>query len=327
MTTDDNTKWLFGGENGDNGQWEAHRRFISESYNPIYRQGVVSAHHLSEAAFAEFLRGSRTDPATASATFVSWVQTNRPQGGDYGDVAMERIAARAPSFDAETSLGIVTVFASVMDDYYRLRPKREMFVDIWEKSEGILRTFRTSVPDFEFGRIASRLAREGEALAWLTAAIGRSELWDHGLVGDRPKEDAVHLLRQPELREYFDELVRRLHQLSASELLTLPRLGRVLFAVHDSPWHADESRMILRRLAGPRVTDARFLAFMEAMSGVVISSDRGVYHTLSVKSLHALLGEAEFDRRWGRIVSKALAPDLEARKAVIMTMISEAKDW
>ena len=81
------------------------------------------------------------------------------------------------------------------------------------------------------------------------------------------------------------------------------------------------------RLAGPRTSDAQFLAFLEAMAGIVISSNRGVYLTLSVQSLHTLLGAAEFDRRWARILGKNLSPELMARRAKVASMIAESKNW
>lgn len=327
MANDENAEWLFGGESGDEGQWEAHRRFISSTYNPIYRQGVVGPHHLNEADFAAFLKMSGSDAVGAASQFLDWVRLDRPQGGDYGDIAMERLSARAPGFDAETALGVVSVFAHVMDEYYRLRPKREMFADVWEASEGIVRTLRTKVPAFDFSQIASDLSQEGPAVAWLTAVIGRSELWDHGLAGDRQRDPGVWLMSEVTLKEYITVLAKRLSRLKAVELLALPRLGRVLFTLHDSPWAKDEADAILRKLAGPQVSDASYLAFLEAMAGLVVSSDRGAYFTISVQSLDTLLGEGAFDRRWTRLLKKKLPADLTAKRAAVARMIAEANHW
>lgn len=324
---DEDAKWLFGGENGENGQWEAHRRFISESYNPIYRQGMVSAHQLSEAAFSEFLSKARTDVLAAAKVFLAWVATERPQGGDYGDVAIERLAARASSFDAKTALGILSVFAEVMDEYDRLRPKREMFIDHWETTEGIIRTFRSSVRGFDVKTLSHHLARQGQAISWLTGSLGRGELWDHGLVGDQKRDVGMHLLDQTSLRDYLSLLANRLCRLRGNELVMLPRLGRVLFTIHDSPWHAAQKEAILRRLAGPRTSNERFISFLEAMAGIVISSDRGVYLKLSITDLHTLLGEENFDRRWSRLLNAPLEPALEVRRSKIKTMFAEAKRW
>lgn len=327
MASDENAEWLFGGESGDEGQWDAHRRFISPTYNPIYRQGVVGPHHLNEADFAAFLKMCGSDEIGAATRFLDWVRSDRPQGGDYGDVALERISARASGFDAETALGIVSVFAHVMDEYYRLRPKREMFADVWEASESIIHTFRTAVPKFDFELVANHLSREGAAIAWLTAVIGRSELWSHGLAGDRPRDSAVWLLSEAALKEFVTVIAMRLSALKVDELLGVPRLGRVLFTLHDSPWVKGELDAILRRLAGPRVSDAGYLAFLEAMAGLVISSDRGAYLTISVQSLATLLGDDVFDRRWTRLLKKKLPADLTAKRAAVAKMIADGKRW
>lgn len=327
MAEDENGTWLFGGARGENGEWEAHRRFISPEFNAIYRQGVIGPRHLKEADFSRFLKSARDDDQLAAQQFQLWFRTDRDEGGDYGDVAMERLAARAHSFDPATAYGVVRVFANVMDDYYRTRPKREMFVDTWQQSESILRTFRTSVSDFRLADIASSLAKTGAALAWMCSAIARDELWGHGVSGDQRKDENVRLLTLPELENFTTELISRVEALSANELLNLPRLGAVLYTIKDSPWVPLALDKIIRKLAGPRVSDDKFLQFMQAMAGVVVSSDRGVYYTISQKSIENIMGTEEFIRRWSRLKNKRLPEELAVRRGAIERMMAEAKNW
>lgn len=326
MADDENAVWLFGGKTGENGEWEAQRRFISPEFNAIYRQGVIGPRHLKEAEFAVFLQAARAEERRAANQFKVWFRTDRSEGGDYGDVAMERISARAHSFDAETAYGIVRVFAAVMDDYYRARPKREMFVDTWQQSESILRTFRTSVPGFQLGDVAVDIATAGPAMAWMCTAIARDELWRHGLAGDR-RDDSARLLSLPELESFTTILIRRLDRLKRDRLLELPRLGGVLYAIRESPWLTDAATAIINRLAGPRVSDADFLRFLEAMSGVVVSSDRGVYYTVSSKAVGGLVGEDEFESRWARLLKKKLPAALTLKRDHVARMMAEAKNW
>ncbi|WP_309628437.1 hypothetical protein [Brevundimonas sp.] len=327
MANEGDDGWLFGGESNGKNEWEAHRRFISDSYNPIYRQGVLGPQHLSESTFTRFLEKSRVDLSGAAQMFMAWVRTDRPLGGDYADVVMERLTARAPSMDAETARGVVAVFADVMDEYYLLRPKREMFVDVWDTAEAIIHTFHKSIDGFEIGETLERLAGDGQAISWLTGGIGRSELWGHGLAGDQPTDEPSRILTAVQLRTFMDRVVGRILKLTRSEIIGLPRLGGMLFALRDSPWHAVETRKILNRVAGPRTQDRDYLSFMEAMTGVVVSSDRGAYLTLSVKALRDLLGEEEFNGRWERLKKKNLPDDLDEVRAKVISMIAARKNW
>lgn len=324
---DENSEWLFGGKDGEAGHWEAHRRFISEEFNPIYRQGVIGPHHLREAAFSSFLSTTRSDPHSAAEQLKVWIHTDRPKGGDFGDVAIERIAARASEFEVETALGITTVFAEIMDDYYRWRPKDEMFYDVWQQTEGILGTFNLSLPGFSLESIAGRIAREGKAVSWMACTIGRNELWSQGLAGDRKRESIHYQLSEVELRSFLSEIFRRILKMSTDEILNLPRLAGVLFTIKQSPWHSEIASSVMKRLAGPRTSDARFITFLEAMAGTVISSNRGAYRTLSLDSLHTLIGQPAFDRRWSRLENSELTPDLMTRLTKVKTMIAEARNW
>lgn len=327
MANDENVSWLFGGDNGERGEWEAHRRFISPQYNAIYRQGVVGARHLKEAEFALFLQAAREGRPEASEQFERWFLTERLEGGDYGDVAMERIGARAHSFDAETALGIVRVFANVMDEYYRVRPKREMFIDTWQQAERIMRTFHTSVPGFKLGDVSLEIASSGKAIAWMCSAIARDEMWAHGFVGDRGRKEELRLLNRSEVEVFTSALVKRISALAIPDLLSLPRFGTVMYTLKESPWLKDRASTVIQKLAGPRSSDTIFLSFLEAMSGVVISSDHGAYRTISQDAIAGIIGAEQFDRRWNRILKKNLPNDLATKRARLTAMLAEAKNW
>lgn len=327
MAEDKNAAWLFDGGKGGNGEWEAHRRFISPEFNAIYRQGVVGPRHLKEADFSRFLKFAREGKPLATQQFEVWFLTDRDEGGDYGDVAMERLAARGHSFDSHTAYGIVRVFADTMDEYYRVRPKREMFIDAWQQSETILHTFQSSVSGFQLGEISLSLATTGNALAWMCSTIARDEFWSHGIAGDRKRDEGARLLTLQELEEFTRVLMSRVEKLSAEEILRLPRLRAVLYTAKESPWNAATLQSIIRKIAGPRVNDARFLQFLEAMSGTVISSNRGVYYTISKKSLENIIGEEDFNRKWSRLLKKRLPENLAIKRDSIKRMMTEDRNW
>jgi hypothetical protein len=327
MAKDENEKWLFGRSGGDQGEWEAHRRFISPSFNAIYRQGVVGPRHLKEAEFALFLQAARDGSQVAAQKFETWFHTDRDEGGDYGDVAMERIGARAHSLDVETALGIIRVFSDVMDEYSRVRPRREMLVDSWQQSKAIIRTFNSLIPNFRLGQILREIVSSGRALSWMFSAIAREELWSHGVAGDRPKEYSSRLLTSEELDFSTRALTRRINNLSTADILSLPRLPVVMYCISETPWLEDEFIRLVRRLSGPRASDKTFLTFLESMASVIISSDRGAYNAIRSSNISELIGPEEFDRRWSAILRKSLPGPLSAQRDRIISMMNESKNW
>jgi hypothetical protein len=322
----EDTEWLFGGENGDAGEWEADRRFISEEFNAIYRQGVIGPHHLREADFAAFLVSARERPSEAAEQILAWKSRSRPQGGDFGELAMERLSARAASFDAETACGLVRVFADVMDDYDRQRPSRDVLFGAWEQTESILRSMKASVPGFDLGTISEGLAQNGKALSWMISAIGRSELWAQGLVENQRREDRQPQLSEVVLRSFLSVLFHRVSKLKIEEVLALPNLGRLLFTLKDSPWHKAIARRQFTRLAGPRTGDDVFISFLEGMAGGVISSNRGSYYTISTSSIHSLIGADVFERRWSRLKVADLGPELSSRLRRVEKMMADSRN-
>ena len=321
----ENTEWLFGGDD-EHTAWEAHRRFISEVFNPIYRQGVIGQHHLPEADFALFLSTAQSDPILAAQQLRTWIGRPRPQGGDFGDLAMDRISARAFGFDAETALGITEVFAEIMDDYYRVRPKFQMFIDVWQQSESIIRSFRASVSDFHLDPLAEQIA-QARALAWVICTIAQRELRFHGLAGGVESSPENQLLSKEVLRKFLTTLIDRVHKLTIDELLELPHIIRILFTLKDSPWNGRKVSTILGKFVGPGAPDAIFLRFLQAASGIVVSSSHGAFRTLSIPSLQLLFGEAAFDRRWSDINNKLLSPELAAQLDQVNALVDEAKNW
>lgn len=320
------TEWLFGGED-DRNAWEAQRRFISPLFNGIYRQSVIGASHLQESDFAEFLAEARTNVAGATARLNAWVEKVRDQGGDFGDLVIDRLVARAGELDAETALGVVAVFAAYMDTYYQLRPKVELFVDTWEKTEVILRVFARSVEEFELQLIAREIATHAKSLSWMTNSIGRMDLWSHGLAGNRQREYGERLLPEPDLEAFLSILLDRIARLDRDAILGLPNLLAVCLTYIESPWHKARIKTIIRRFTGPKAGDEMFIRFLEATSGIIISSNRGVVHRISMTTLYELIGENAFERRWAALNNKVLSSELQARLINIKRMMDESKNW
>jgi len=240
---------------------------------------------------------------------------------------MDRIAARASTFDADIASGIVMTFAEFMDEYFVLRPKREMFHDVWQRSEEAIKAFRSAVENFSLDRIAVDIAQDGHAVSWMANILGRRELWAHGLVGDEQKSDSELLLSIPTLEAFLSVLWRRIDALPLTDLLRLPRMAGLLFTFKESPWQEDLIEPLLDRLSGLKTTDNEFVSFLEGMAGVVISSNKGVYYTISVKALQNLLGKERFDLRWQALQASKLSPELSVRMRVIEQMMAEVRNW
>jgi len=324
--TDPNTEWLFGGED-DRKTWEAHRRFISPLFNSIYRQGVIGASHLPEADFAAFLTLARTDVVEATGRLLEWSLQPRPQGGDFSDLVIDRLVARAGELDAETALGVVAVFALFMDDYYRANAETALLIDTWRKSEDILQAFKRSIDGFDLERIAEDIATHGKSLSWMTNKIGRTELWSHGLAGNQPKDESLYLLGEQRLQIFLTTLLERITKLDKETFLALPNLLMVILTFLDSPWHKTRIRTVIRRFTGAKASDEDFLRFLAITAGTIVSSNRGVVRRIEMSMLEHLVGATTFKKRWGALRNKSPPPEQEAWITDIEQMMAESKNW
>lgn len=324
MAKDADAEFLFGRDNNPNGRWEAQRRFVSPEFNPIYRQGFVGPHRLPEAEFSRFLQLARSSEVEAAELLVAWSNRPRQQGGDFGDVAIDRIGARASQMDAQTATGITAVFAEVMDDYFRRRPPRSLFADLWQQTESILKTFRAEVEGFTLGGRSNALAAEGAAISWMICTLGAAELANHGLLSERSggKPSMTHA----QLEAFLRRLAARVDKLAPDSFLDLPLLARVLFILQNSPWTAKTVARTISRYTGPRASDERFLRFMVASAGLVISSNRGAYHTISFERLGRLVGAERLERRWQELKIKPLSGELASLREQVLSWIANSRD-
>lgn len=321
---DENTAFLFGNEGRNRPQWDAQKRFISDDFRPVYTQGVTAKGHLPEAIFARFLETVRTDPNKAIETFREWMATERPQGGCFADVAMDRMDARSSEWDAETGEGILRLFSEVMDEFYRVSPKSEMFFDVWGQSESIIDSLSKASDENRWRNTIHQSARDGEALSWMIQMVGRRELWARGLSGERRQTDRKFLMSEDDLRRYIRKLFSRLKLMKNSQIITMPRLLGVLYTLKDTPWENRTFPRFLDRLYGPQVRDIEFLKFLIAVGGTVVSSNRGAYTTLSKETFGTLLDESYVQERLGLIRKRRAGKELGSLRSEVDAMIERA---
>lgn len=321
---DENVAFLFGNEGRDRPQWAAQKRFISDDFRPVYTQGVTAKGHLPETLFARFLEALRSDPRVAIETFQNWMITARPQGGHFADVAMDRMDARSSEWDSKTAEGIIELFSEVMDDFYLTNPKSQMFFDVWDQSETILNGLREASPAHDWARTMQKAARHGNALSWMMQVIGRREIWARGLAGDRKRHDESYLLEEEDLRRFIRKLFARLKLMKNQQIVGLPRLLGVLYALKEAPWETRTFPVFLNRLYGPQVRDQEFLKFLIAIGGTVVSSDKGAYTTLSSETLSMLLDEDYVRQRLAEIRKRRAGKELAALRTEVDAMIERA---
>lgn len=321
---DENLAFLFGNEGRNRPQWDAQKRFISDDFRPVYTQGVTAKGHLPEATFAKFLEALRNDLQTAMATFRHWMLTERPQGGHFADVAMDRLDARSSEWDNETAEGILDIFCETMDDFYLQNPKTRMFFDVWDQSENILKGIRKAYPAHDWSRLLHRSARDRNAVSWMIQIIGRRELWARGISGDRRSHEENYFMDEDDLRRFIRKLFARLKLMKNQQIIVLPRLIGVLYTLKESPWETRSFPQFLDRLYGPQVRDSDFLKFLISVGGITVSSAHGAYTTLSSDTLSVLLDADYVHQRLASIRKRRANKELSALRAEVDAMIERA---
>lgn len=324
---DESIAFLFGNEGRDRPQWDAQKRFISDDFRPVYTQGVTAKGHLPEAVFARFLEAARTDQITALETFRIWMATERPQGGCFADVAMDRMDARSPEWDLETGAGIFGLFSEIMDEFYRISSKSEMFFDAWSQSESVINNLRRAPKDKPWLDTIQKSARDGDAVSWMIQIVGRRELWARGISGDRRRDNDDFLMSEDELKRFIRKLFARLKLMKNTQIISLPRLPGVLYTLKETPWESRTFPLFLNRLYGPQVHDPEFLKFLIAVGGTVVSSNKGAYQTLSQETLRILLDEDYVHQRLANIRKRRVGKELSLLRSEVESMIERASHY
>ncbi|WP_234822981.1 KAP family P-loop NTPase fold protein [Ensifer adhaerens] len=194
---------------------------------------------LADDKFNELLKLAGTDQAALAEKLRYYLDAPRPLGQSWFDHILGRM--RPPLLNGLNTAqlsGLALSIAQVMDDFlakdleipFGRRSAADIAVNVLGNSIKALRqkdqSKATEVLDQVFG--------EGHALNWLVGTFFRSELFDHGVVGDRPQPENSWHLTGAELEKYRGVLRTRLSQSAEAHTLDqLPDLSRLLYGWRD----------------------------------------------------------------------------------------------
>lgn len=235
---------------------ELHRRLFSDidasSLAPFVRDKRLGSpqHYRYYFAFSQpagtvtdqevegFIRQAIAAADEAGAKLITLSQQPRPQGGNLGEVLIDRLSALGDKLPAEAVPGIVQILGNVMDTDQLAVPGDFAVRFAWRAAARLLKTLlRKAAAEVRETSVHS-LFETGKALGWLTGII-REEIFAHGVYGNDPKHQSDWLLTADEFAYALQVMLDRYRAKPAVDLMKVTDLLSLLYAWLQSG-HVDE---------------------------------------------------------------------------------------
>lgn len=246
-------------------------RLASEAYWRNYFDLAAGRYGFTETSFAEFVRDASVARAEAVRYFLQASKQLEPTGTSLAERLLDRIQAEGEGvkLDNQERKSLFRVLANAGDDVSKAHGpagflQARMFIRLEWAARSLLE------PLSEPERVAAVIAAvsEDEAISWLSYFV-RSELFSHGRVGEKEREDR-RLLSPEGLDEASNVLLKRLREAAKDgALLSAFDLPIPLYAWRDTSGSPDEPREWVEKVT---TTDDGLVEFLQAVKQNVNSS-------------------------------------------------------
>jgi len=256
---------------------------------------------LADDKFNALLTMAESDPAALTNKLRYYLDAPRPLGQSWFDHILDRMRrSLLNGLNAAQLSGLAISIAEVMDDFltkgletpFGRRSAADRAVRVLGHSIEILRERDPN----KAAEILDKVFGEGRSLNWLVGMFFRSELFDHGAVGDRAKPEASRHLTAIELEKYRVVLKERLAQSAEAHALEqLPDLSRLLYGWRDLAG-IEDPRAWVQTLV---LNEDSFLKFLLDMRGWTMSDK--IYRPLKKTTLEPFLDWNDVEARLAQI--------------------------
>lgn len=246
----------------------------------------------------------------------------RPQGGVMAEVLIDRLVAAAEHVPASAVPGIFAAFSAVLDTVARVSPERDFGeITAWRSARRAVRLLLKRVPQ-EHRQACLRRLFDGPALGWL-ASVLRSEIFSHGLYGDKAEPESQRLLTAAEFEVVLSMMLKRFSETPPDELMRAPNLMSLLYGWKQGGG-ADEAR---RWVESQIRTDSGLLTFLSHARGWAANSNVGVYYPLRRNDLQNFLDYEEAVRRVRAIAASSAASEADRELAAeLLRAVKQARE-
>jgi hypothetical protein len=232
---------------------------------------------LSPEQMAEVRRLASDDEQGLRKMLDGFVNDERPLGQSWYEHLLARLdQTELKVFSPKELAGMLMGFATTYDHAQRrLEERRPFTVSLSDKIKNLAGDMLGRLRDEDAAAmpdLLDRLYRNGD-LSWLVGHFHRQQMWDNGLVGDRPKPKDGRILTVEEV-EHYGEILRARILAEGEKVSDVADFGSFIWGWKEVAGSDAVKKWLADHAASPRL----FLHFVMALRGWMMS-DR-VYYPL-----------------------------------------------
>lgn len=276
------------------------RRLASPDHYRLYFALALPANAPTQEDFDRLWSAADESNEAVGQLIMDWVGAIQTNGATKAEIIIDRIAATDRAFlSSERCERLFRAFGDILDQVGRKSAFHEWGgPGTWRPVKRLLPILRKQIGPDRQTEVTTSIFEEGAALSWLTS-IFRDEMFNHGRVGDRPRED--RLLSPEELDQLIAIMVKRYQRMTFEQFVALPKMMSAFYAWNQAGDEKGPSNLISPIIE----TDEGLVMVLEYMTGCVQTSE-SEYVTLSRSNISDIV---DYDRVYERIKGIGELPD------------------
>lgn len=239
--------------------------------------------------FDALLKQAKEDISALREKLVNLARDKRSSGRSWFEHVLDRFDYdQIRDLDVATILGLIEAISDGMDEVLVVdNDRRPFLLSVADIAERVVRDCfkRLKVLDAgAFLRASKRIATECRAINWLVKDFFRTEVYAHGLVGDRKREPDAWLFSDDLLSELLAVLKKRASlQAENNQVSEMPELAGYLYGWRDLSG-LDEPKKWVEKFSE---SDEGFLFLLQGLRGWAMSDK--VYYPLNKSAVSVFL--------------------------------------
>jgi hypothetical protein len=267
------------------------RRLASPDHYRLYFALALPANAPTQEDFDRVWSAVDESPEAVGQLILNWLDARQTNGATKAEIILDRLtAADRDSLSSERCGRLFRAFGDILDQAGQKTGFDEWgSPSTWRPVKRLLPILRQQMESDLRAEVTISVFGKGVALSWLTS-IFRDEMFDHGRVGNRPRED--RLLSPEELDQVTSVMIKRYQGMTFEQFIALPKMMSALHA-----WRQAGDENGPSNLLSPIIeSDEGLITVLERMTGRVQTSE-SEYVTLSRANISDIV---DYDRVYER---------------------------
>lgn len=316
--------WKFFSSEGDQ---ELHRlvrdkRIGSPEHFRFYFALSKPKGAIGDGRFETFLKLSESSPDQAKDKLLELATVKRNQGGVVAESLLDRLSLGIEILEQKQLPGLLSTLANSMDDLARKTGAGDWGrYWVWGTAERIYEASIGRIDQKQRTELLKSMFGTGNSIGWLSTLL-RTELFSHGVTGDRAKREEERVLQSDELSLVIDVLTTRYASLTMEELGRYPGAANALYAWLQSG-EAGEAE-VRQWVSAQTKSDEGLLSFLESIRSWRATNDQ-VSYPLYVSTIAQFINAEDAENRL-HVIADA-GGDNNAHASELLAALSKDRDF